>query len=211
MNNTTNQAQILSDAVNATNNAVVLKDMKPPVPIPATWEWLLWILAGILVVALVYYFWKKWAQNKEEALQVQRRIPPHIKARQKLLHAEDIIENPEPFCIAVSEAIRTYLAERFELHAPDRTTEEFLNELQSNSVLQVEHKEILGEFLELCDLVKFAKFEPQIPKLKQLLSVANRLIDETEPGLENQDEGPSIKQPQGESRDIEKKGEGTAV
>jgi len=179
----TNQALVLPTGNNGTNDAVVLKDLKPLVDIPATWEWVFWIAVGLLLALLCYFLWKKWKQRQKETIEESRQIPPHIKARQKLLLAEDLIENPEPFCISVSEAVRTYLAERFNLHAPDRTTEEFLQELKTNPILQAEHQAILGEFLELCDLVKFARFEPQVKKLRDLLSVANRLIDETEPGI----------------------------
>ena len=37
------------------------------------------------------------------------------------------------------------------------------------------------EFLESCDLVKFAKYEPGEPELRELHSSALRLVEETEP------------------------------
>jgi hypothetical protein len=77
--------------------------------------------------------------------------------------------------------VRTYLEERFELHAPDRTTEEFLAELRSGSTLRPDHKALLEEFLSRCDLVKFARFEPTQDELRALLDAALRFIDETAP------------------------------
>ena len=61
----------------------------------------------------------------------------------------------------VSDTARTYLEERFEFRAPERTTEEFLRELGGTDLLTGEQKESLGGFLESCDLVKFAKYEPR--------------------------------------------------
>ena len=69
-----------------------------------------------------------------------------------------LISEPKPFTIAVSGAIRIYLEGRFNFHAPDRTTEEFLYELQDTDLLLTEQKQSLGEFLENCDLIKFAKY-----------------------------------------------------
>ena len=79
----------------------------------------------------------------------------------------------------VSDVIRVYLEERFNLHAPDRTTEEFLEELRQSSRLNEEHKALLENFLIKCDLVKFARQEPTEPELRDLLDSALRLIDET--------------------------------
>ena len=75
--------------------------------------------------------------------------------------------------------IRVYLEERFNLHAPDRTTEEFLGELREGAQLNQEHKALLENFLTKCDLVKFARDEPTEPELRGLLDAALRLIDET--------------------------------
>jgi hypothetical protein len=44
-----------------------------------------------------------------------------------------------------------------------------------------EQKESLGRFLESCDLVKFAKYEPREPELRELHHSAVKLVEETEP------------------------------
>src|SRR5205814_663823 len=88
---------------------------------------------------------------------------------------------PKPFCIAVSDAVRAYLEERFEFRAPERTTEEFLHELRKTDLLSEDQKGTLGEFLCSCDLVKFAKYEPNETKLRELYGAAMRLVDETVP------------------------------
>ena len=81
----------------------------------------------------------------------------------------------------VSDTVRLYLEERFEFHAPERTTEEFLRELSATNLLTDAQKESLGGFLESCDLVKFAKYEPGENELRELHSSAVRLVEETEP------------------------------
>jgi hypothetical protein len=71
------------------------------------------------------------------------------------------------------------LERRFHLPAPERTTEEFLQDLQRTLVLQPRHKELLADFLTECDLIKFARFEPTEEALRRLHAAALRLVDET--------------------------------
>jgi hypothetical protein len=92
-----------------------------------------------------------------------------------------LLSQPKPFVIAVSDTLRAYLEERFSFRAPERTTEEFLYELQTTNLLDASQKERLSEFLQRCDLVKFAKYEPREMELRDLHSSALRLVDETEP------------------------------
>ena len=98
--------------------------------------------------------------------------------------SSDLLEHigqPKEFCILVSDTVRHYLEERFAFHAPERTTEEFLRELSETDLLTADQKESLGKFLENCDLVKFAKYEPGESELRELHSSAVRLVEETEP------------------------------
>ncbi|HTD65415.1 MAG TPA: hypothetical protein VK846_02655, partial [Candidatus Limnocylindria bacterium] len=107
-------------------------------------------------------------------------VPPHVRAREKIDAALQLIGDPRAFCIAVSDAVRVYLEERFNLRAPERTTEEFLRDLQKTSALTAQQKASLAEFLEQCDLVKFARFEPPESLLRELHESALRLVHETQ-------------------------------
>jgi hypothetical protein len=160
--------------------ATDIHDIRPPIVIPNYWIWL-WVALAVVVVAAIavtaYVFWRRKAGGPV-AIPL---VPPHERARQKLREAMDLIGQPRPFCILVSDTIRLYLEERFDFHAPERTTEEFLYELQATDLLQPEQKQSLGEFLSVCDMVKFARYEPGLPELQALHDSATRLIDETEP------------------------------
>jgi hypothetical protein len=154
--------------------------IKAPVEIPSEWIWLLWTLAALALAALLV-----WAGRK---LYLRLRyppllpvMPPHQRARQKLKEALALIAQPKPFCIAVSDVIRIYLEERFFLRAPERTTEEFLNDLQTSPALNGQQKNSLADFLARCDMVKFAKYEPTTAELNELYDAALRLVEETVP------------------------------
>jgi hypothetical protein len=168
---------------NATAQAVNdIRDIKPPVAIPSGWTWLWWVL-GALFLVLLLLAWRQFLKHVTTASPAPL-VPAHVRAKQKLEDALSLISQPKPFCILVSDTIRTYLEERFTFRAPERTTEEFLYELQGTDWLAGEQKEKLGEFLESCDLVKFAKYEPREPELRGLHSSAFRLVEETEPKSE---------------------------
>ena len=64
-------------------------------------------------------------------------------------------------------------------------------ELQSTDLLVNDQKESLGNFLASCDLVKFAKYEPREPELRELHGSALKLVTETEPS-EVQSSGPAL-------------------
>ncbi|MGH7992859.1 MAG: DUF4381 family protein [Limisphaerales bacterium] len=157
-----------------------IRDIKPPVPIPNVWEWVGWVLGILAVLAILYFAWRYW-QKRRSQIPVEPPEPAHIRAKQKLAEALALITQPKPFCILVSDTIRSYLEEQFDFHAPERTTEEFLRELSTTDLLVPEQKESLGKFLESCDLVKFAKYEPGEPELRELHGSAVRLVEETEP------------------------------
>jgi hypothetical protein len=177
---TTNIISRVPQTASITND---IRDIKPPVAIPSGWEWLWWTLTFLAAAALLVWAWRYW-QKRRAQVPIVPPIPAHIRAKQKLQEALALLAQPKPFCILVSDTIRGYLEERFTFHAPERTTEEFLYELQETDLLTRDQKESLGEFLQRCDLVKFAKYEPGEPELRDLHGSALRLVEETEPFMQ---------------------------
>lgn len=152
-------------------------DIQPPVFVFDQW-WLVFTLIGVgMALTGVLVWWLVRRKNQPPPLPIV--IPAHERARQKLQAALDLLNQPKPFCILVSDALRLYLEERFDLHAPDQTTEEFLDELRWRPVLSTAQKDLLRDFLSRCDLVKFAKVELAPNDLQGLYNAALLLIDQT--------------------------------
>ncbi|HEV2327966.1 MAG TPA: hypothetical protein VGY56_04155 [Verrucomicrobiae bacterium] len=180
--------------MNNTNAIPDIKDIKPPIDIPSGLEWL-WLALGALAAAAgLIMAWRLWKKSRLQ-VHVEPLVPAHVRAKEALQKALELIDRPKEFCILVSDTVRRYLEERFAFHAPERTTEEFLRELSETDLLTADQKESLGRFLENCDLVKFAKYEPGENELRELHSSAVRLVEETEPVENSNGEPPATVQP----------------
>ena len=188
---TNSAALILPDPADVTNAVASekipdIRGLKDMVEIPTGNEWVWWLLVAVavLVVAgIVAWFIRRHLAKCNAELAPPPPPPPHVVAWERLQRALELIHEAEWFCIEVSHIIRVYLEERFSLHAPDRTTEEFLLELQSSRRLAGEHKQLLANFLSECDMVKFARAEPPEQELRSLHEAASRLVGETQPSL----------------------------
>jgi hypothetical protein len=124
------------------------KGMLPPWLIPA-------LLAGAALLVLGGY--AAWRRHRRSSR--PRVLLPFEAALQRL---EDIRRLLDPasareFSIAVSDIVRQYIEVQFMVTATHRTTEEFLRDLleTSNAALAA-HRNLLAEFLNQCDLAKFA-------------------------------------------------------
>jgi hypothetical protein len=174
----------LLPSVSSTNDIVTLtndiRGIKAPVEIANVWFWVWLAVALLLLAALCWWAWRRW-RRKEALVTPEIVVPAHEKAWQKLQEALGLLSQPRPFCILVSDTVRTYLEERFSLRAPERTTEEFLDELQFSPMLNPGQKQSLEQFLVSCDLAKFARYEPGEAELMSIHGAAVRLVEETRP------------------------------
>ncbi len=118
--------------------------------------------------------------------------PAHEVAYEKLaeLKAMRLAEKGfiKEYYIRLSEIVRYYLEDRFSFRAPEMTTEEFLDSLRGSPKLKTEHKQLLRDFLSQCDMVKFAKYGPTPLEALDSFSSAERLVDQTRPEEEGEDQ-----------------------
>ncbi len=86
-------------------------------------------------------------------------------------------ENAQPFSLAVSEIVRGFIEQSFPLRAAHRTTEEFLRDLVNveESPLAA-HREALREFLQHCDLAKFARWSLTREQMEAMLASASAFV-----------------------------------
>ena len=178
----TKATQTVHSAVSAVP-ATDIRDIRPPVEIANPWVWLGWALLVLALVTGGGLLWRWW-RRKKNVVALVAPVQPHVRAKPRLASVLALIGQPREFCIAVSDALRVYLEERFQFSATERKTEEFLLDLKKTDLLLRDQKESLEEFLTRCDLAKFAKYEPRELELRELHASALRLVEETEPSLE---------------------------
>ena len=88
--------------------------------------------------------------------------------------------------VKLSSIVRRYLELRYEIRAPELTTEEFLQVATARPELTTEHRGLLTSFLERCDRVKFAGYRPEADESIATLAAARGFVEDTrlreEPG-----------------------------
>lgn len=82
----------------------------------------------------------------------------------------------------LTDAVRFYLEERFDIHAPKQTTEEFMAGMEnSSSPLNNQDRNFLREFMLSADMIKFAKYDADKSMIENSIERALLLIAETTP------------------------------
>ena len=83
---------------------------------------------------------------------------------------------PYQFSIRVSDILRGYVTEQFQLPVTRQTSVEFLNAIAAGSLFSPDEKALLEEFLNRCDLIKFARFEATTNDSRLLLEEATHFV-----------------------------------
>jgi hypothetical protein len=188
----TTMAQGLSRTVivAATIDSTV-KDIRPEksfIKSEVNW-WLLafYIVGGIfLVVALFFIGRRLYRKYKIRKLQkpvdeepTMKRSPEELALeRLERLKDQQLIENDavKEFHSEVSNIIRMYLEQKFLVQAMESTTAELIYEFRKLNKAEENYMILLRRFLEVCDLVKFAKYQPSSRECYDILNDAFGLV-----------------------------------
>jgi hypothetical protein len=141
-----------------------------------------WLLPAVVVVGGAGGLWLYFRRKKTKAAIRIFKSPHEIAyARLQVLIQRDLVKagRVKEFYEAISDILRHYIEDRFELRAPERTTEEFLFEIRDTGALSQDHTKSLAEFLTHCDLVKFAKHSPTNEQIQHTFDLAKNFIEQT--------------------------------
>jgi hypothetical protein len=163
---------------------LVIEDIEGPVEMPRKpISWWIWPAVGLGIAVVAAAVGWLILRSKRAKMLVRIFRPAHelAYARLRALVAENLIGQGriKEFYDRVSGILRHYIEDRFDLRAPERTTEEFLAELQYTGVLADSDKQVLGEFLTHCDLVKFAKHDPTTEQIQRTFDLVKDFIERT--------------------------------
>jgi hypothetical protein len=158
-------------APNASPAAEDIIDIRPPIHIAAPFPWLAVGGAALGLVGIGAAAWK--------LLRRQRRKLAYEIALERLENTRPLMRefHAEPFCLAVSDVVREFIEEVLPVRAMHRTTNEFLRDVASSSYLQLApHRDALANFLQHCDLAKFARWSLSVPQMESMLSSAKDFV-----------------------------------
>ena len=158
-----------------------IKDVKPPVDLPPSFPFWIILLFLILIVIFILFFLKN--KLRREPILPEKTLLPWETALKQL----EILKNKNFFAqkeyktyySELSDIIRRYIEGRFQVRASEMTTEEFLNSQDQAKALTPVHKTMLRDFLNSCDLVKFARHSPEEKEAQESYLLAKRFVDET--------------------------------
>ncbi len=159
-----------------------IEDIRPPVFHIFTFFWVWIALIAGAVVALLLLLWYKFKPGPRQlsAKSAYELTLEKLNLARELLREDD----PVPYAVFVSETVRSYLGQRFQNPSSRRTTEEFLRLMDADpNTPLAEHSELLRQFLQACDLVKFAKYQPTLEELEAVQQRAVSFVSATRPEL----------------------------
>jgi hypothetical protein len=142
----------------------------------------LWISSGVAVLVLIglllLTWWLKHRPKAPPPPPVWHRIALKDMAR---LRQQDIWLSPDvdASAVALSDILRAYIEGRFGIQAPDRTTEEFLQEVQESKPWPESESSGLKHFFTAVDRIKFAGDRPDREILDELMRTAEQFIHST--------------------------------
>jgi hypothetical protein len=149
-------------------------DIVPPVDYSLLPPWV--IFAGILVALLLAALLGCWIRRRWQ------RPGPQPSPRERTLDLLDRISreietlSPYQFSIRVSDILRRYVTDQYQLPVTRQTSVEFLAALTKASPFSEDEKSLLEDFLNRCDLIKFARYDATTEDSRLLLEEGTRFV-----------------------------------
>ena len=207
--------EVIVDGQPYRSKALALKVYSPQVPLdpenpesffppktvmdpPFAWEdWYMFIACVLLLtpfLLLGIYFVKRLRDNKPiiRKVKVEPKLPPHQVAMQEIerIKQEKVWQKGQPkeYYTELTDALRTYIKERFHFNALEMTSGEIIEKL-----LETNDKQAIADLRELfqtADLVKFAKHNPLMNEndanLLNAIDFINDTKEQEDPGAKPQ-------------------------
>lgn len=150
-------------------------DIAPPVDYSLIPPWLIFVIAFLALSLLGLLVW--WFVRLRKRSGLPPKLPRDIALEQlERIRREIERMSPYQFSIRVSGLLRGYVTQQYGLPATRQTSIEFLTAVAKVSPFSVEEKSLLEDFLNRCDLIKFARYEATSSDSQLLLEEAFRFV-----------------------------------
>jgi hypothetical protein len=140
---------------------------------------LLLVSALAVVVSGSVLMLRTWRQRRRRAQQRSAYDDAIAKLSGLEARGAPTSEDADAWFVELSAIARTYIERRYEIRAPELTTEEFLQEAARGHRLRDDHRALLSSFLARCDRVKFAGYRPDPQESLDSLAAARAFVEDT--------------------------------
>lgn len=150
------------DVVSKVHNASNLRGMESQNdPIAIRKMILPYILAALVGMVIVVLMWSTFFKRKQtsEAETPQNPYELAMERIKALMDSGLAQRDVKMFCVELTNIVREFIEKTTSINAPELTTEEFLNEISQSNIFTEAECVQLKHFLELADMVKFAKYD----------------------------------------------------
>ena len=145
-------------------------------------------LAFIVIFFAFYYIRKRKKSSKAET--IEESVDPYEEALQAIeeLQGRKLQLEPKPFVFRLSEILRIYVQKRFQMPAMELTGEEFIVEIASNPFFSRNYEDLLRDFVDQGDRVKYSKEATETSQINLLLDSALFFVKDTNKRIEDQEQ-----------------------
>ena len=151
-----------------------IHEIAPPVDYSFVPPWVVYlgIALGLALLGLIGWLIRKRARRPKP---IQS---PRDRALQQLQSISRKMETltPYEFSIVVSDILRGYVTEQYQLPVTRQTSFEFLSMLTKSSPFSPDETALLEDFLGRCDLIKFARYDATPQDSHRLLEEATQFV-----------------------------------
>lgn len=164
----------------------VIKDIKGQIKYPLKFKEVIpWVLLALLVAALIYVIvrWIKMRRaNRTFMGKPIVKDPPHIVALRALdkIRKAKLWQNDKQkqFYTEVTDALRVYIAGRYDIVTMERPSREMLADLKQQD-LDPKLYDNMEELFTRADLVKFARYQASADENEEVIPDAVRFVNAT--------------------------------
>jgi len=161
---------------------LTIADIKDVASMPQTpVRWWIWAGAAVGATGLICGLILLLRRRKVKEIRIMMAAHQVAYSRLEKLVADDLVTagRVKEFYERISNILRWYIEHRFNLKAPERTTEEFLQEVYGVGFLSRDQQKMLSKFLQHCDMVKFALYGPTTEEIQKTFDLTKEFIEAT--------------------------------
>ena len=153
------------------------------------YTWISILSLALFVIVIVFYFIKKRKKSSQTET-IEESIDPYAEALLAIeeLQGRKLQLEPKPFVFRLSEILRIYVQKRFQMPAMELTGEEFIVEIASNPFFSRNYEDLLRDFVDQGDRVKYSKEATESSQINLLLDSALFFVKDTNKRIEDQEQ-----------------------